>query len=713
MKTRHALAGLVLAVLAQAPDVLAGAIYWVHDLRHHHHPWRHWAAERWASGELPLWAADVGGGFPLMADGQTGVFYPPNVLLGALLPSEHALSVGILLHTLLAALGAFWMCRRLGRSVEASLFGGLGFALSGFLVAHTTYAGMLSVASWAPIAVGLAWELRSLRAAACFAGVTAAVLTAGHPQGAVLVLALAGLVFLYRAPWKLHLGAGGFLGGLLIASPQVLATWELVRTSAREGGVDAAFGSIGSLPPWEAVNAVLPRFWGWERPADIPLTYVHKGAAYFGTGENHWEDCFYLGLPLVVLAGLALVARGPRFWKGVLVGSFVLMLGKYGLVWLALRQLPVFDHFRFPVRFALVFTLAAVVLATGALDRIDGARLRRGALALLALVVLAALGGLGAATALAGPLAGALGPERFEALLAGMRWNATWGLALPAAVLLAVALCGRSKRPAVALSVVLLLDLSASLGGYNPRLPASAADPPPGIEALREGRIATVDRVQPTELDKRLVASSLGLLWGLSDVIVLSPLLLPDHEEALAAGGLDVGREHGAVKARQVEDRLDVASTFSVRWLLSVHALEHPDLRLAHDDGVVRVYENLAVLDRARMEGDHLVEWLEDHDERVRLRVTARQPGRLVLADTWYPGWIATVDGEEVPIERVAPDHRAVALDAGIHEVVFAYRPWWRPLAWCSLGWFVVLGVAVWRRRTTPVSRSGDTEPVE
>ena len=32
-------------------------------------------------GELPLWRNDIGGGFPLLGEGQTGTFYAPNLLL--------------------------------------------------------------------------------------------------------------------------------------------------------------------------------------------------------------------------------------------------------------------------------------------------------------------------------------------------------------------------------------------------------------------------------------------------------------------------------------------------------------------------------------------------------------------------------------------------------------------------------------------------------
>ncbi|MBK8027780.1 MAG: YfhO family protein [Chloroflexi bacterium] len=65
--------------------------------------------------------------------------------------------------------------------------------------------------------------------------------------------------------------------------------------------------------------------------------------------------------------------------------------------------------------------------------------------------------------------------------------------------------------------------------------------------------------------------------------------------------------------------------------------------------------------------------------ERIELRVETDAPGLLLLADAYYPGWTATVDGQPAPVYRADVMFRAVPVPAGSHEVVFDYRPWWLP----------------------------------
>jgi len=66
---------------------------------------------------------------------------------------------------------------------------------------------------------------------------------------------------------------------------------------------------------------------------------------------------------------------------------------------------------------------------------------------------------------------------------------------------------------------------------------------------------------------------------------------------------------------------------------------------------------------------------LQDTPNRVTIDANLDAPGYLVLADTWYPGWRATVDGEPADILRANYAFRAVWLEAGEHAVEMVYRP--------------------------------------
>jgi hypothetical protein len=69
------------------------------------------------------------------------------------------------------------------------------------------------------------------------------------------------------------------------------------------------------------------------------------------------------------------------------------------------------------------------------------------------------------------------------------------------------------------------------------------------------------------------------------------------------------------------------------------------------------------------------VRFTVDRDQRVDMEVNARRRGYLVLHDTFYPGWRATVDGISVPILAANFNFRAVPVPAGAHTVSFRYRP--------------------------------------
>lgn len=87
--------------------------------------------------------------------------------------------------------------------------------------------------------------------------------------------------------------------------------------------------------------------------------------------------------------------------------------------------------------------------------------------------------------------------------------------------------------------------------------------------------------------------------------------------------------------------------------------------------------------------------------ERIRLQVEVASAGVLVIADTWYPGWKAAVDGEPAPVLRANYAFRAVALGPGLHEVELRYAPrsFRRGCAASALGLALLAALAAWAAR--------------
>ncbi len=100
-----------------------------------------------------------------------------------------------------------------------------------------------------------------------------------------------------------------------------------------------------------------------------------------------------------------------------------------------------------------------------------------------------------------------------------------------------------------------------------------------------------------------------------------------------------------------------------------------------------------------------------DHEtsSHIVLDVAMESAGVVVLADLWYKGWKATLDGVEVPILRANHALRGVVVPAGKSRLEFRYEPAsFRLGVTVFLGSFVLLvvwmGASSWRsRRQTPM----------
>ncbi|NWF52759.1 MAG: YfhO family protein [Nitrospirae bacterium] len=70
-----------------------------------------------------------------------------------------------------------------------------------------------------------------------------------------------------------------------------------------------------------------------------------------------------------------------------------------------------------------------------------------------------------------------------------------------------------------------------------------------------------------------------------------------------------------------------------------------------------------------------VVKLLSESNNKLTLLIKTNEDALLVLNDTYFPGWIAYVDGKREKVYRADYNFRAVPVKAGIHKVKFIYDP--------------------------------------
>lgn len=103
---------------------------------------------------------------------------------------------------------------------------------------------------------------------------------------------------------------------------------------------------------------------------------------------------------------------------------------------------------------------------------------------------------------------------------------------------------------------------------------------------------------------------------------------------------------------------------------------------------------------------------VREHPQRIEIEAENPTPGMaaLVLRDSFYPGWQATLDGKRSSIERADTLFRGVSVPPGRHTITFRYRP--TParsgLAVSAVSWLAVIAAVSGRRCATRNARPGN-----
>ncbi len=576
----------------------------------------------------------------------------------------------------LGAVFCYWLCRDVGRSRGASILAGCIFSFGGYF-GSTDWPEVFTGILWTPLA--FLFLLRSRRgerpvASAALAGLFCGISwLSGHHQ----------------APYYLTLAVSATWLGLAVADGRLRPLRDAAITI-----VFAVFGGAMQLLPGHEYGKLAYRWagtkepltWADSIPYDVHMRYALQAPDLFGIVLQGYGGHVSL---LIGAAAAVLVVRGVvahwgdvavRVMTLVAVGGLLFSMAEWNVFYGALYALvPGFEKARVPARTTMLFGFAVGPLAAFGLDSLRERVPRR-----LIHGVLAA----GAASACVALALGAVGKgdqiARFSAV----------GFALVAAA--GVLASGSRWIPAgmIALAMIEMNQARVLL----PILEPSPDSPLKRLSAHRDLEIFLKGQPGPHRVE---YADEIGYNFGQWRLI-----------EAIGGfgAGFTVNMHEMDWPGEKTRDLLGVTYTIAKKptrrgqeevfsgqdgWKIFRNPGAFPrawivrEARAAKDRKAVRegVVDPAADLRRvAFVMGDPpkldgcgdagSVRWLDRKAGRIRLEASSGCRGMLVVADTWYPGWKARVDGASEPVLEVDGGLRGVVLGPGKHMIEMYFAPW-------------------------------------
>ncbi len=715
-------------------------------------PWIEFNRRMLRTGRLPLWNSSSGCGAPHLANGQSAVFDPFQLIayVGTV-PEAFALMAAARLW--FAGFGMFLLARAWGFGGWGRWFCGLTYPISGFLVVWLLYP-VTNVAVWMPwvfLSTQSIWDRPSSRSLAGLALSVTGTLLGGHVQTAAHVLLATGAYVTWltlqdrKVGRRIVLWSGGVALGISLAAIQIVPLAVYLTRSPVWGDRDQE-----RVEPWKVVRprlleafcTVMPSIYGSQRRGEPNL------AKAVGADNQNESAGGYSGLAtLVWLVPLAWANRRDQPRVRFLIG-FTL----FGFA--AAFRLPIVDNLLrvIPVlkvtdnrRMTLWVAFGLVALGGFGLDRLASIRFipwwrRWGAIWVVGSVDLIAsafaIHQFAAdihARALAHYAKAALatpGADRAEYQARAERQTEATLRFVPRyliitgaeGLVLAGLLLGYRRnlvgeRTARAILVGLTLAELIRFGfGLNPAIDRSADRPMTRLiadlrrEVGRSGRIIGLGAEFPPNtlmryglLDARnydSVETSRNLDW-----------FRPIYDPKVAAQ--TSRREVTWDRIDKSRDRLKLAG---------VKAVVGPSKPPPHFDRVDRYgpvwvawldADPLITVDGA---GELISRSGSDGRFEVEVEVVTDRSAKLILRETFDPGWVAEADGLVLKVLPYRQAFLSVSIPPGRHKVVVKYDPREVRVAWIVTGFaaialvFALTGSLTFRSTRNVVPRLGRTQ---
>ena len=652
-------------------------------------------------GFIPWWTSAIGTGFPILAESQMGFFNGFSLLLYSLFPHLVAFNLQFIIIYFFSFAGMYFFLRHIRVSYGAAFLGAITFSFSGFYITHISHQNMILTASYIPwifLVVDKFFSTKKMFYALVAILLMSQQIFAGYAQIAFITWIFVTLYVVYdvwveredrvRSTVLRTLVMGVLIGGALALSAiQVIPTSELINRTARKSGLSPAENIQYSYPIKHFKTMLDPFALGSPKDG----TYPHYNKV---NGSIFWENTGYIGLIPLLLAGVALLTirknRKTVVIILLLISAALLMTGKYSPFYF-IHTLPPFNKFRVPSRYIIVFIFSLCTLAAIGLDELldriknykRGDNQTAGAIIGIALVILSISNILmvwrgyhligKASEWFSDPQTAQFikksnTPGRIYSVLGSYSWTDYflkngWGeqnnyvyfrnWLSPNYNILA----GIDQYDAYVGKVLTNRQLA-----YNTLISAG----------IHEPKINTLN-----------VATTSARLMGLASVrYVVAPeniqnnaikkrFTTTNNPSNLAAYGV-YENEHFIPRVHMVYN-YSVANTLESIQQTLVSAPFNMRNNVVLERNIDKSFNKECSENSSMCPSE--TEITKDADMSLHITTSNTHESLLVVADSYYPGWKAYVDGAQTEILAANLNQRAIVLPAGKHTVRFEYSP--------------------------------------
>ncbi|PIS09688.1 hypothetical protein COT75_00635 [Candidatus Beckwithbacteria bacterium CG10_big_fil_rev_8_21_14_0_10_34_10] len=645
------------------------------DIWNFNYPLKDFLSKSIKSGQLPFWSKNIGGGFPLLAEGQIGALNIINLLLFGFFPIPLAWNLSFVWIFFFSFLGSYLFLRKLQFSRISSTFGGIIFSFGGFFVCHLSHFNLIQASSFLPWLFYFSFKIINNKKVALnilfFAFILAQQFFAGHPQ--MTFICLLGLFFFYliylpqNYKTKKNLFKKFFLLGLavvfgfILAAPQLLPTLELSKISMRKGGISTKTIFQFPYPPQHLITFLIPNYFGTPKEGTYP-------AFKNGQWGIYWENTAYLGiLPLLLLLFLFVSKKNWQIKKtllGIFFISLLLVLGNGSPLYFVF-SFPPFNFFRVPSRFLLLVAFSLSIMASQGLDNLQELVKKSKKIKIypqfLALII--------------------IGIAIFDLFSFGINYHP---------------LIDKDKALAPPL-ITNYLTLGQRVFNHSSQLKSW------NDEFLEFGW----QNIDNYLFFKNGLRANLNLLFNIPNIEAfygLPPLRQFLYQQGLNQKLLNAGAVKYVTSTKLLEGdyHLNLLKTIETTKKKSAkyYLYENPEalerFRFANKYLIVSSlngffnlikkedfsFQNSVILEKdpnikLESNGNSLsqLELLEDKDQKISLKIYTNEDLILVIADSFYPGWEAKIDGQKTEIMPANLNQRAIIIPKGEHLIEMNYFP--------------------------------------